>query len=107
MQWRVDDLDELADRRARANEEYLEFLKVPALNAGVYELKAGAADTQTPHDEDEVYYAISGRARLEVDGRTQEIGPGAVIYVARDVPHRFVDIQEDLRLLVFFSSWRA
>jgi mannose-6-phosphate isomerase-like protein (cupin superfamily) len=27
---------------------------------------AGEVDTQTPHTEDEVYYAVSGRARIQV-----------------------------------------
>jgi len=106
MDWSVHDLNDLSARRERIREDYLEFLKVPALNAGVYELKAGSADPQTPHDEDEVYYVVSGRAAFRVRGLEEEVRPGSVIYVARDVPHTFVNIEEDLRLLVFFSSWR-
>ena len=105
MKSEVFELEDLAERRAHTGEDYLEFLKVPALNAGVYELKAGAEDPQTPHDEDELYYVVSGRARFVADGRGRPVRPGSVIYVARDVPHHFAEIEEDLRLLVFFASW--
>ena len=43
--------------------EYLEFLNVSALNCGVYFLAAGSTDMQSPHDDDEVYLVLSGRAR--------------------------------------------
>ena len=102
----VEEMSDLATRRARSGEEYLEFLKVPALNAGVYELAAGADDPQTPHDEDEVYYVVGGRAVFQSPGAERPVRPGSVIYVRAEVPHRFVNIEEDLRLLVFFSSWQ-
>jgi mannose-6-phosphate isomerase-like protein (cupin superfamily) len=105
MDFKVEEMADLASRRARSGEDYLEFLKVPALNAGVYELAAGADDPQTPHDEDELYYVVSGRAVFRGPGEERPVRPGSVIYVRADVPHRFVKIEEDLRLLVFFSSW--
>jgi mannose-6-phosphate isomerase-like protein (cupin superfamily) len=82
---------------------YLQFISETRLSVGLYKLKAGAVDPQTPHNEDEVYYVIRGRASIRVGAETQEIGTGSIIYVAAGGDHRFTDIREDLELLVFFA----
>ena len=92
-----------AELQHRTGELYLEFLRRDSLSCGLYVLEAGADDPQEPHTEDEVYLVLSGRARLEVDGRDQPVGPGSVVFVARTIPHRFSDITERLSVLVFFA----
>jgi mannose-6-phosphate isomerase-like protein (cupin superfamily) len=88
----------------RATEEpWLEFLRVPALRAGVYVLPAGGEDPQSPHAEDEVYYVLRGRARFRAGDEESEVGPGALLYVAAGEVHRFHSIAEELVLLVFFA----
>jgi len=57
----------------------------------VYELPAGAHDPQQPHGEDEVYYVVAGRAKLDVDGEQRPVSPGDVVFVAAEVPHKFVE----------------
>ena len=51
-------LDDLEKARAAQGKLYLEFLRVPALSAGVYVLPKGGNDPQKPHHEDELYYVI-------------------------------------------------
>lgn len=92
----------LATKRSEFG-RYAEFLKAPALHAGLYELSAGAVDRQQPHDDDEIYYVISGRASFKVEGKSRPVQPGDVIYVAAGEPHCFEGIDEDLRLLVVFG----
>jgi len=92
----------LATRRSAVG-RYAEFLQAPSLHAGLYELEAGATDKQKPHDDDEVYYVISGRASFFVEGSSKPVQPGDVIYVAAGEAHRFEDIEEDLKLLVVFG----
>ena len=82
---------------------YLECLRVPAMSAGVYTLPAGALDTQSPHRQDEVYYVVRGRARLRAGAEDRPVAPGALIFVAAGVEHRFYDIEEELCLLVLFA----
>jgi mannose-6-phosphate isomerase-like protein (cupin superfamily) len=82
---------------------YREFLRVPSMSAGVYVLPAGAIDAQKPHQEDEIYYVIRGRARLSLGAEDHEVSPGGVIFVAAKLEHRFHDITEELALLVFFA----
>jgi mannose-6-phosphate isomerase-like protein (cupin superfamily) len=95
--------DEVSTSRTQDGDSYLQFLNEGALSLGLYVLPAGSTDTQAPHAEDEVYYVVSGRATVEVAGERQPVRPGSMIFVAKEVDHRFVDIEEDLSLLVFFA----
>jgi hypothetical protein len=53
-------IDEQQARGAALGKLYMEFLRVPSMSAGVYALKAGATDAQSPHKEDEIYYVVRG-----------------------------------------------
>jgi quercetin dioxygenase-like cupin family protein len=96
-------LAELAARRARTGDPYLEFLRVPDLSLGLYELAAGAEDRQQPHAEDEAYVVLAGRSRFTAGGASRAVAPGDTIFVAAGVPHRFHDIEETLQLIVAFG----
>lgn len=87
----------------QAGKRYLEFLRVPAMSAGLYVLPAGGADPQKPHNEDELYYVVRGRARMRIGAEEQPVSEGSVIFVAAKVEHRFFDIEEELQVLVFFA----
>jgi mannose-6-phosphate isomerase-like protein (cupin superfamily) len=97
------ELTEIVRQRAESGQPWLEFLRVPTLSMGLYELAAGATDPQLPHTEDEVYYVVSGQGMIDVAGESQTVGPGSIVFVAATVPHRFHTIMEDLRVLVFFA----
>lgn len=98
------DLADLVRKTEGREAPYLEFLRVPALSCGIYQLAVGAQDQQTTHDEDEVYFVLKGRAQLVIDGEKSPISPGSILYIPADSEHEFVDIEEDLSLLVFFGS---
>jgi mannose-6-phosphate isomerase-like protein (cupin superfamily) len=97
------ELAEVSAARRESNESYLQFLNTGSLSVGLYVLPAGGEDTQAPHAEDEVYYVLSGRAIVRVAGEERPVVPGSLVFVAADVDHRFVDIAEELSLLVFFA----
>jgi quercetin dioxygenase-like cupin family protein len=84
--------------------EYREFLKNSSLSSGIYHLAKGSADPQSPHEQDEIYYVLAGKASFNSDSGTESIEQGSVIFVAGEAQHRFVDIEEDLTLLVFFAE---
>jgi mannose-6-phosphate isomerase-like protein (cupin superfamily) len=90
-------------RRAQSGKRYLEFLRVPAMSAGVYVLPAGGADPQSPHQEDEMYFVVRGRARMRAGSEDQPVSQGSIVFVAAGVEHRFHDITEDLVVLVYFA----
>lgn len=97
------DLLVVSAERAQARKLYQEFLRVPALSVGVYVLAAGATDPQKPHQEDEVYYVVRGRAKMRVASEEQVVKAGTVIFVPAEVEHRFFDIAEELEVLVLFA----
>jgi mannose-6-phosphate isomerase-like protein (cupin superfamily) len=97
------DLADLDRQNRQQQELYLEFLKTPAMSAGLYRLAAGSTDPQHPHGEDEIYYVIAGQAQIRVAGEDRPVGPGAIVYVPAHVEHRFHTIREELTVLVFFA----
>jgi mannose-6-phosphate isomerase-like protein (cupin superfamily) len=98
------DLSQESAERSRAGRLYREFLRVPALSAGLYELPAGADDPQKPHAEDEIYLVLRGRAVIRSGGEERAVGPGTLIFVPAGEEHRFHSLTEDLSLLVVFAS---
>ncbi|MBD0348326.1 MAG: cupin domain-containing protein [Thermoleophilia bacterium] len=81
----------------------MEFFRAPSLSMTIYRLPAGATDEQQPHNEDEVYYVVEGRAQFLVEDESRPVGPGTVLFVAKHVEHRFHAIEEDLTTLVVFA----
>ena len=96
-------LPEIEEQRVQSGKTYREFLRVPAMSAGLYILPAGATDHQKPHREDEIYYVVRGSARFKAGSEDREVSAGSVIFVAAEVGHRFYDITEELAVLVFFA----
>ena len=106
-------LPELCEEHAAAGKRYLEFLRVSSLSTGLYILPAEGEDPQTPHEQDEIYYVVSGRARMKITreegvaaGMTSEdrlVTAGSVIFVEAGTQHRFHSIEEELVVLVVFG----
>ena len=97
------ELTQLISQREASNNLYLEFLKVPDLSMGLYVLPAGGTDPQSPHTEDEVYYVVNGRAKIKVADEDRDVQTGSIVYVAKNVEHRFHSIEEELKVIVFFA----
>jgi len=95
--------EDLVRQRAAKGKLYLEFLRVPAMSAGVYVVPKGGTDPQKPHHEDEMYYVVRGRARMKIGAEEAEVRAGSVIFVEAEAEHRFYDVQEELEVLVFFA----
>lgn len=96
-------LTDVERQRAQSGKSYREFLRVPAMSAGLYVLPLHGVDLQRPHDQDEIYYVVRGRARFEAGGEAREVFVGSVIFVPAHVEHRFHDINEELTVLVMFA----
>lgn len=97
------ELSQLISERATSNKLYFEFLKVPDLSMGLYVLPAGSTDPQSPHTEDEVYYVVSGRGKILVAEEDRDVQAGSIVYVAKNIAHRFHSIEQELTVLVFFA----
>lgn len=98
------DLAELNRQAREAQRGWTTFLDRSTMEVGLYRLAAGSADHQSPHEFDEVYVVTRGRAKLEVGGTALPAHEGSVLFIAARQPHRFLEIEEDLEVLVFFSK---
>jgi mannose-6-phosphate isomerase-like protein (cupin superfamily) len=94
---------DLIDANTASGKRYTEFLRVPAMSAGIYALPAGGEDLQSPHEQDEIYYVLSGRSKFICENDVIDAAPGSFIYVAKHAVHRFFDIEEDLQIIVIFA----
>ena len=95
--------DVVAQARAAADGYAAEVLRSGLLSVGLYILPAGGTDDQTPHGEDEVYYAVAGRARIRVGEVDHAVQPGTLLFVPALAVHYFHDISEELILVVFWA----
>ena len=95
--------DEVRRQQAEASRPYVQFINEGSLSLGLYVLAAGSVDEQSPHAEDEIYYVVSGRGAIVVAGERRAVRAGSIVFVAKEVEHRFVEIEEDLSILVFFA----
>ena len=91
------------DLQADRSRSYAEFLRRPGISMGIYHLPVGGRDPQHPHSADEVYVVLAGRAVLDVEGHRLDMQRGRVVSVDVGADHRFVDVIEDLSVLVVFA----
>ena len=97
------ELSNIGRQQTESGQAYLQFVNEGTMSLGLYVLVAGSTDTQSPHDEDEIYYVVAGHGAIVVAGERRPVRPGSIVFVAKEVEHRFVDIEEDLSILVFFA----
>ena len=102
--WQTFDIETIKAKLTGEGVEYKEFLRVPSLSCGVYRLPVGSKDMQSPHDEDEVYYVVEGKAQMKLGDELREVVPGTILYVRATETHSFFEIEEDMTLLVFFAA---
>ena len=98
------ELDGMISRaRASADSYAPEVLRSELLSVGLYIVPAGGPDDQSPHNEDEVYYVVRGRAKIRVGDDDHPVQPGTVLFVPAKAVHYFHDISEELILVVFWA----
>jgi quercetin dioxygenase-like cupin family protein len=103
-QFQAVELDEILALAKRAADGYAgNVLLSSLLSVGLYVLPAGGVDDQTPHTEDEVYYAVRGRAAIRVGEIDHPVHPGSLLFVPAGEVHTFHDITEEIVLVVFWA----
>jgi len=96
-------LEQLEKDQAASSAPYVEFLRRPGMSVGLYILPVGGTDRQHPHAADEVYVVLEGRGTLRIQDHDEAVRVGSVVSVDHGVEHRFVEIEEDLHILVMFA----
>ena len=102
--WEAFEYEALLEQHREQGRDYLRFLDQPSISMGLYRLAGGATDTQQPHSRDEVYYVTAGSATLIIDDERHAVRAGSIAFVRANVAHRFVDISDDLDVLVVFVA---
>lgn len=98
------DLEEMVSTLDKSGRPWLSVMQGENVLTGIYKLKAGAEDKQSPHKTDEVYYVVSGKGRFKAGEEEVEVKSGSILFVKADVVHHFFDISEDLVMVVFFDK---
>ena len=71
-------------------------------------VKAGYALGGAAHEEDEIYYILSGKGKLRLDDEIVEIAEGQVIFIPAGCFHALDNREsdEDMCILTFWRDWR-
>jgi hypothetical protein len=94
---------ELEELQADRSRSYAEFVRRPGLSMGIYHLPVGGRtrSTRTRPTRSTWCSRAGRRSRWRVSGL--DVGPGRVVSVDVGADHRFVDVTEDLQVLVVFA----
>lgn len=71
-------------------------------------VKAGYALGGATHEEDEIYYILSGHGKLKLDEKIVDVAANQVIFIPAGCFHALDnrDSDEDLCILTFWRDWR-
>ena len=99
MKLDFDTKEYLNEIKKNKNEYFHTFINRQSLAAGILFLKPGQEDTQTPHDNDEIYYVIRGNGYLKINKKDYPVSEGKAFFVAKDLEHNFFGNTKDLVVL--------
>lgn len=71
-------------------------------------VKAGYALGGAAHDEDVIYYILSGHGKLQLDEKIVDVAGNQVIFIPAGCFHALDNREsdEDLCILIFWRDWR-
>ncbi len=98
MQGRIWDAFQVAGTMTGPVQQFHRLHSRGDLTVGVLRILAGGVDLQGTHAQDEIYAVIGGRGILRLGDLDHPVGPGSVIYVPAEMPHRFHGNKEPLIL---------
>jgi mannose-6-phosphate isomerase-like protein (cupin superfamily) len=81
-----------------------EFFRRGDFSVEIY--KPANQDLQQPHDQDEVYFVVSGSGKFFNDGHIHDFGAGDFLFVEARKEHRFFDYSDDFATWVVFFGER-
>ena len=86
---------------------YSFFSKVPNLKLVFRKraLKPGSGIGYHLQKEDEIYYVLSGRGEMTIDGKTFEVGPGDAVLTRPGASHSLKQVgKEDLVIMINYEQ---
>jgi mannose-1-phosphate guanylyltransferase len=95
-------LTEFVDELDAEESHYLDVLDEDSMRVEIARFPNPAP--KYPHDEDELYYIISGAGTARVGDEEFAITEGDLVYVERGREHAFVDVEEEITALIVFAG---
>ena len=88
----------------KSSSYFYTFINRDSLATGILVLQPEEEDTQVPHDNDEVYFIISGDGFLKIKDKDYKVSKDKLFFVAKDVEHYFHGNKKELKVLYFFGG---
>jgi quercetin dioxygenase-like cupin family protein len=96
--------EELVEQLEQDEANHLEVLDEESLTVEISRYSEGEYPPGNVHDEDELYYILSGAGTVEVADEMHSIEGGDVVYVERGTEHGFVEVDEDITVVIAFVA---
>ena len=97
------DLTTYLEKIKNSNSYFSTFINKNSLATGILILQSDEEDTQTPHDNDEVYFIISGNGFLKINNKDYKVSKNKLFFVEKNMKHFFYGNTRELRVLYFFG----
>ncbi|ELY57698.1 cupin domain-containing protein [Natronolimnohabitans innermongolicus] len=97
-------ITELLEELEATDAHHREALETESMTVEVGRYPSASAAPKNPHNEDELYYVLSGRGKLRVGDETHDIEGGDLVYVEPEMEHDFFAIEEEITVLIVFGS---
>jgi len=101
--WHVDNVLNQIALISQEDERYVEPYHYGSMSLGMY--APYSQDLQEPHEQDELYFVLSGSGMFVHGNDRSEFKTGDALFVAAGEEHRFEDFTDDFATWVVF--WGA
>lgn len=97
---------ECSEKERPAEKLLVERFETETTALGYVSVSKGDCSSLGFHDdEEEMYVILKGRAILMIGDEKQEVGPGHVAYVPRNMKHQMQCISEEKLEYLYFANW--
>lgn len=97
-------IDAIVEELESTDERHRELLDEESLTVEVGRYPGGSAAPKNPHNEDELYYVVSGNGKVRVGDETHSVEAGDLVYVEAGLEHDFFAIEETIVALIVFAA---
>ncbi len=98
--WHADNVLNQLSLISQEDEPYVEPFRHGTMSLGMY--APYRHDPQEPHDQDELYFVLSGSGVFVHGDEKSDFKTGDALFVAAGVEHRFEDFTDDFAAWVVF-----
>ncbi|ARS91623.1 cupin domain-containing protein [Natrarchaeobaculum aegyptiacum] len=97
-------IPDLLEELEAAGGNHRTVLETESMTVEVGHYPSESAAPKNPHNEDELYYVLSGTGKLRVGDETYDIESGDLVHVEPELEHDFFAIEDAITVLIVFGS---